>query len=265
LRPVLIYAPAYHHMSAGVRACHMLCGKLRALGFNAAMRVTHGTWQPSPYDAPPAQVLSQQEVGDSICIFPEYITATTIKTPRAIKWWLQKPTSPLKMSGPTYVWSKGIANKPRLMLDVLDTQLFRPSDRPRPLVAYYVGKGVKEERYIPENAIEITRAFPKERHELANLLGQLDHLVCFDGFSAISAEAALMGTPVLMPTVSKQLRKINEQHEFGIRPEHGFAYTQDEMGVARASVRNFYGYYESIKPMFDQDLLEFAEMLRTKW
>lgn len=265
MRPVLIYSPAYHHMSAGVRACHLLCDLLRKNGIDAAMRITHGTWMPSPYDAPPVQTLTQRQINESICIFPEYITHTNVTTPRAIKWWLQKPQERLNLKGPVFVWSKGMGKHPRLMLDVLDTNLFRPSSMHRGVVAYYVGKGVKDDKFLPPNAIEISRAYPTDRNDLANLIGQLDHLVCFDGFSALSCEAALMGTPVLMPNISKDIRKLNEAHEFEIKPERGFAYNEAQMSVARASVGTFYDFYKSLKPMFERDLFDFVDMLRVKW
>lgn len=265
MRPVLIYAPAYHHMSAGVRACHLLCEKLRERGFDAVMRITHGVWQPSPYNAPPVQILNQRQIGESICIFPEYITDTTVTTPRAIKWWLQKPQKKLPLKGPVWVWTQGIGNYPRLMLDVLDTKLFQPKTMNRIVTAYYVGKGRKDEKFLPDGAIEITREYPKNREELALLLSQLDHLVCFDGFSALACEAALMGTPVLMPTTPRDIQKINMQHEFGIKLENGFAYSPLDLPTARANAGNFFEHYKSLIPMFDEDLDLFAEMLETQW
>lgn len=252
-------------MSAGVRACHQLCDELRKRGFDAAIRSTHGAWQPSPYNAPPVQILTQQQINESICIFPEYIIETDVKTPRAIKWWLQKPKKRLAIKGPIWVWSKGMGNYPRLMLNVLDTELFKPMNMSRVTTGYYVGKGKKDSRFIPEGAIEISRAFPQQRHELANLLAQLDHLVCFDGYSALACEAALMGTPVLMPNVSKELRKMNEQHEFKIGVENGFAYSQEEMPMARANAGRFYEFYKEIEPMFDDDLDLFADTLESQW
>ena len=265
MRPVLIYAPAYHHMSAGVRACYQLCAELRQRGIDAVIRPTHGSWRPSPYDAPPVQVLNQRQIGESICIFPEYIVDTEVKTPRAIKWWLQKPEIKLPLKGPIYVWSNAMGNYPRLMLDVLDTNLFKPSQMNRVAVAYYVGKGRKDDKFLPDGAVEITREYPKQREELALLLGQLDHLVCFDGYSALSCEAALMGTPVLMPTVDKSLRKLNEGHEFQINISHGFAYSPEELPMAKANVGSFYNFYQSLKPVFKNDLDSFTEMILTKW
>jgi len=151
------------------------------------------------------------------------------------------------------------------MLDVLDTKLFKPMSLNRTAVAYYVGKGRKDDAFLPPNAIEITREYPTKREDLALLLAQLDHLVSFDAFSALSAEAALMGTAVLMPTASKEIQKLNAKHEFGITPEHGFAYTPAQLPQAKAGAGNFYEHYQSLIPMFEEDLDLFAIMLETEW
>lgn len=261
-RAVMIYAPAYHHMSAGVRACHMLCDELRKRGVVAAMRLTHGEWQPSPYNAPPVQVLTQKEINESICVFPEYITATSVIAPRAVKWLLAKPVTKLDVKGPTYVWTKSIGKHPRLMLDVIDLDLFKPKDGQGQGVAYYVGKGVKDESLIPEGALEITRGTPGTRQELANLLRSIDHLISFDGFTALASEATMCGTPVLFANVSKEQRKANASHEFG---DDGYAYTPVELEQKRATVHLARERYEALRPEFIDDIDYFVAAMADKW
>jgi hypothetical protein len=261
-RAVLIYAPAYHNTSAGVRACHLLCHELRLRGVKAAMRITHGDWRPSPYDAPPVQVLNRYEIDDSVCVFPEYITHTTVKAPRAVKWWLQKPQHKLNIKGLTYVWSKAMGNHPRLMLDVIDLKLFYPKTGHGGGVAYYVGKGVKDEKLIPKGAVEITRETPPTRGDLANLLRAIDHLICFDGYTALATEAAMCGTPVLFANVPKELRKLNAAHEFG---DDGFAYSMPELESKRANVLAMRARYEQLVPTFQDDIDYFVATLASKW
>ena len=259
----MIYAPAYHHMSAGVRACHLLCQELRHRGIPAAMRITHGDWRLSPYDAPPVQILTQKQMNESICIFPEYITHTNVIAPRAVRWWLQKPIHPLDVKGLTYVWTKGMGKKyPRLMVDVIDLNLFRPKNGQGNGVAYYVGKGVKNEKAIPDGAIEISREFPQQRDQLAQLLRSIDHLICFDGFSALAMEAAVCGTPVLFVNVPKELRKINDAHEFG---NDAFAYAPNELESKRATAHLAREKYESLIPEFADDVDYFIGAMASKW
>lgn len=261
-RAVMIYAPAYHHMSAGVRACHKLCEELRGRGIDAAMRVTHGTWQPSPFNAPPVQVLTQRQMNESVCVFPEYIIETDVQAPRAVKWWLQKPQQKLDVRGPTYVWQKAMGKHPRLMVDVIDLKLFTPKTGRGNGVAYYVGKGVKDEKVIPDGALEITRAFPTERQQLADILRSIDYLISFDGYSALALEAAMCHTPVLLANVPKEIRKLNDQHEFG---DDFISYSLPELESRRDSVYLTRERYEALLPEFQDDVDYFAAAIEDKW
>lgn len=226
------------------------------------MRITHGTWQPSPYDAPPVQVLTQKELNESICIFPEYITETNVIAPRAVRWWLQKPKQKLKVKGLTYVWSKPMAKYPRLMVDVIDTKLFSPKNRQGAGVAFYVGKGEFDPKQVPEGAVHITRENPPNRESLANLLRAIDHLICFDGYTALATEAAMCGTPVLFVNIPKEIRKLNAEHEFG---EDGFAYSLTELEYKRGTVHLVRERYEALKSEFDDDVDYFVGAMASKW
>ena len=144
---------------------------------------------------------------------------------------------------------------PLLTVNIIELNLFKPSTRPRAGVAYWVGKGVKDESVLPTGSIEIHRGNYPSRAEVAELLSSVNYLISFDAFSAINIEAVLCGTPVLIagshPRMSRDDIMAHNWTPFGV------AWSQDELDEARREVHLAYDHYLSLLPVFGQRVDKF--------
>lgn len=241
VRPYEIWIGSYYHMSGGVRALHVLRDELHKRGQAAWML----------YE-PVADV-------DCIGVYPEIVAGNPENYRHVARWLLNKADLP--DDGPIFAWESGMGEYPLLTVNLLEPDLWTPGTGRRSGVAYWVGKGVRDERFIPDRAIEITRSNFTTRRELSELIRSLDYLISFDPFTAVNLEAVVSGTPVLIrSTDTKWTRDVIEQHDW---LRYGVAWSMESLEQARKDVHLAYDHYQSLLPVFDKRIDEFVHITQS--
>ena len=239
VKPYEIWIDGYYHMSGGIRALHILKNELIKRGMNAWMKYeSHDT--------------------NAIGIYPEIISDNPGEYENVVRWLLNTANLP---PDPTWAWESGMGDYPLLTVNLIEPELWTPYTGHRSGVAYWVGKGVKDERFIPDRAIEITRSNYRTRQELSELIRSLDYLISFDPFTAVNLEAVISGTPVLIRSQDiRWTKEVIEKHDW---LKYGVAWSMDSLDQARREVHLAYDHYQSFLPVFDKRINEFIETTQT--
>lgn len=230
-----IWIDGYFHMSGGIRALHKLRDELLKRGQNAWMKY-------------------EKHDPSAIGVYPEIVSDNPSGYEKIVRWLLNTADLP---DDPTWAWESGMGDYPLLTVNIIELDLFKPRGSHRSGVAYWVGKGEKDEYFIPDRAEEISRDNYTSRESLAERLASLDYLISFDPFTAVNIEAVVSGTPVL---VRGQHRKMTSEEiqGHGWTP-YGIAYSMSELDEARRTVHLAREHYESLLPVFDQRVDAFVE------
>ena len=230
-----LWIDGYFHMSGGIRALHVLRDELVKRGMNAWMKY-------------------ERHDERAIAIYPEIISDNPGGFDCVTRWLLNTADLP---DDPTWAWETGMGDHPLLTVNIIELDLFKPREGRRRDVAYWVGKGEKDECWIPDRAEEISRDNYTTRESLAERLASLEYLISFDPFTAVNIEAVVAGTPVL---IRGQHRKMTaEQIEAHGWTPYGIAYSMSELEKARETVHLAREHYESLLPVFDQRVDAFVE------
>ena len=238
VKPYEIWIQGYYHKSGGIRALHVLKNELIKRGMQATMLYEN----------------NRQE--NTIGIYPEIISDNPENYDCVSRWLLN--TADLPNDGPIFAWESGMGDHPLLTVNIIELDLFKPNNDPRSGVAYWVGKGVKDESIIPPEAIEISRNNFHKRHELAEFISSLDYLISFDPFTAVNLESVLCGTPVIIKGEHRQMSQ--EQISAHGWIKYGVANNIDELERARSEVHLAYDHYQSLLPTFDERINNFVEI-----
>lgn len=227
--PYLILAPDYVNSSAGVRALHLLAHLLNSNGYEAHVNSKpNPLWNESPLVAPTAAGVCPR----AIAVYPEICDSSNpFQCKFQVRWILNKPGY---LSGPTqydpeellFVWDEGFLNLPKdrwLTVDLIEGDLFNKKNRsiaPKKDVVW-IGKGpqrgVKLEE-MTKDLTEITKAWPKKREQLAQLLKKTRTLYTYDDRTSLILEALLCGCEVVLLPENKKynikdFRKRNHKKE----------------------------------------------------
>jgi hypothetical protein len=193
---------------------------------------------------------------ECIGIYPEIVSSNPQKYNRIARWLLN--TANLPQDGPIFAWENGMGDFPLLTVNIIEQDLWKPYDGIRRGVGYWVGKGVKDERFIPDGAIEISRNNFTRREQLAERIRTLDYLISFDPFTAVNVEAVISGTPVLVrgdhPVMTKE-----QIMNHGWTP-YGITWSMAGMDKARQEVSLAYDHYQSLLPEFSRRIDNFVEI-----
>lgn len=230
-----IWTPEWSHMSGGIRALHQLKKELIKRGMKA-------------------EFYNESRHKNELFIYPEIIRDNPCEAKRWIKWLLNTADFPYEEC---WAWEKGMGNFPLLTVNIIEMDLWTPSDKERNGTAYWIGKGRADKDLIPENSIEITRYNFLDRKELAEFISGLDYLISFDPFSAINLEATLVNTPVLIHENGKWTRQQIEQQGW---LNNGVAWSLEELDSARESVYYARSNYEKLILEFDKRIDNFVEV-----
>jgi hypothetical protein len=234
----------YYHKSGGIRALHCLKQELLDRGIDAWMK----------YEIPRHLMTPPPFIG----VYPEIVPHNPSEYEHPVRWLLNY--APVDNDGPIFAWESGMGDYPLLTVNVIEMDLWNPKNRKGRGrgCAYWVGKGIKDERFIPDSAKEITRDNFHAREELAEFIGSLDYLISFDPFTSIVPESVMIGTPVL---IRGEHHKLSRQQiiEHGWTP-FGVAWSKEELEEARREVHLAYPHYESLLPKFAKRIDEFVEI-----
>lgn len=230
MRPYEIWIDGYYHMSGGIRALHVLRDELRARGLDAWMKY-------------------ERRDSAAIGVYPEIVAANPEGYERIVRWLLNEAVLP--DDGLTFAWDEGLGEFPLLRVDIIEKDLWLPFDGPRSGTAYWVGKGTVDPALIPQGAVQISRGNFPHRPDLAAFIRSLDYLVSFDPFTAVTLEATLCGTPVVIPVDGGRWHR----HP---KIRHGIAWGFDELEQARDTVGLAFADYEKQRAVFSRSIDDFA-------
>lgn len=242
MTPYEIWIDGYYHMSGGIRALHVLKQELLNRGLEAWMKY-------------------ESQNRDCIGVYPEIVSSNPQNYTKIARWLLN--TADLPNDGPIFAWESGMGDHPLLTVNIIEEDLWKPYNGIRRGVAYWVGKGVKDERFIPDNAIEISRNNFPTRQALAERIRTLNYLISFDPFTAVNVEAVVSGTPVLIrgnhPRMTKEDIKAHGWTPYGI------AWGMSELDQARREVSLAYDHYQSLLPIFQSRIDNFIEITQKQY
>lgn len=235
--PYEIWIDGYYHMSGGIRALHVLKQELLNRGIEAWMKY-------------------ESQNRDCIGVYPEIVSTNPQNYTKITRWLLN--TADLPNDGPIFAWETGMGDYPLLTVNIIEQDLWRPYSGHRSGVGYWVGKGERDERFIPGSAIEISRNNFTRREELAQRIKTLDYLISFDPFTAVNVEAVVSGTPVLIRGNHRKMTN-EEIIKHGWTP-YGIAWSMAELDKARREVHLAYDHYQSLLPVFQSRIDNFIEI-----
>jgi hypothetical protein len=145
---------------------------------------------------------------DPIAVYPEVIAGNPLGAKHVTRWVLNVPghlggDTEFDDSELVYAWSKKFYDTDRILSwDVVDRGLFNDDNLPtKEKVCCYVGKGPQRgANPIPltDGMIQITRSWPPERRELAELLRETRVLYTYDDVTMLTFEALLCGCQVIL-------------------------------------------------------------------
>jgi hypothetical protein len=205
-----IVAPPWRHTSGGVMALWELAAQLHERGLDVTLNAT---------DRPQA-----------VTLYPEINPTNTLNAEFPVWWLLNTASCP----GPNWAWTRHVSDDPLLTVNVIDLDLFAPRTGKRSGVAWWAHKGGFDPALVPDGAVRITHEWPPTKEALASLLASVEYVLSFDGYSMLNAEAALLGTPVVV---------VGEVHGQDAAPAFGIANTLEE---ARHRVGEAYDSYVAL-------------------
>lgn len=244
LKPYVIWAPDYRHVSGGIRVLYLLGHLLRQRGLRAEMMMTHGRFVGNPWGVPECGEVPP----DAVHVYPEIVEGNPSGSDRHV-WWLLNRSD---KQGVKFVWHPDISFDPVLNVPYLEHELFKPADGPRSGVLVWRGKG--HLRFIPDGAQLITHDWPANRAELARLLQGAEYLISFDAYTALVHEAALCGCPVVVfDDGNWNLAKSSS----GPMKLYGVTDSLEKIHEARADVHLSYQAYLDYLPVMADQLTDF--------
>lgn len=246
MRPYTIWAPDYRRISGGIRALYLLAHLLRNRGHQAEMKMTHGPWRNNPWNIPETHT----NPADAIHIYPEIINGNPSQSDRHVWWLLNHADKP----GIRFVWHPAISNDPILNVPIIDLNHFHPGNQQRNRIVVWQGK--TGAGHIPDGAQLITYQWPNSAQQLGDLLRTADHLIAYDGYSAVVHEATLCGCPVLIQDPKWQISELTS----GPIPLHGVVDHPDRLDEARQTVNLAWQEYVDYFPKMEEQLTRFIEI-----
>ena len=194
--------------SAGVRALHVLHDSLRERGYEAY--IFSSTFYYSLRKTPPkyryAEPLSEFSVENDIVVYPEVVRGNPLRFQNVVRYVLYFPgvlggAKEYHHSEKIFTWDTMYFDAQKLVLPIIDTELFFDAALPKTQDCYFIHKGKKwKDIRETDGLLEINMRFPKNRSELARLLQTTRILYSYDKFSALNTEALLCGAQVKIIT-----------------------------------------------------------------
>jgi hypothetical protein len=233
-----IYSPKYVNYHGGVRALHVLKDELIKRGHNATMHY-------------------EFHIEGNFVVYPEIIAGNPLNAKHYCHWLLNRGVH----SGLTFGWDKNMGSSNILTVNIIETDIFYPKNNKRNGVVYWGGKGDASGFTIPQNAIEITKQNPDSREKLAELMASAEYVLSFDEYTAITMEATMLGTPVLIQT--KNIKASKERLEESGFPTYGVFYDINDLDKAKLDVNKQYDAYVEYIKLFDERIDNFINITQS--
>ena len=235
MRNYTIWSPEYSHFSGGIRALHVLNDELKKRGCKSSLHYQN------------------QHNENNIVLYPEIITDNPLNSNKICRWLLANGEN----KDLCFEWVKGLGGDYFLSVNILDLDLFKPSNNERKGIGYWIGKGSKN-MDLPEDVKPIRKFEPASTEALAQQLASYEYIISFDSFTAINHEATLLGTPVFIANQTFDWSKeklINTGW-----PMHGICWNLDDIEKAKKEVKNQYDAYIEFCKIFDDSVDNFIDI-----
>ena len=207
--PYIVWAPPFDRRSGGCKTLHALAYEIQKRNTYVYMNtdVQHPPWKVAPLTNDPA--IERISKSGAIAVYPEIIFGNPFNCKTVVRWVLNRPG---KIGGPTeyppedliYPFSKaygmfGLPDERQLFLPTIELDIYYDRKLPRSGICFYVGKGSRTKR-IPETAgaKEITRGWPQEQNQLAELFCRSELFITYDVVTSLYDNARLCGCPVVI-------------------------------------------------------------------
>lgn len=267
--PYIIWTPPYDSKSGGCKALHALAYEIKKKNYPVFITTTDQRpgWEVPPVY--PVQVLELITKFRAISIYPEVVEGNPFKGKTVVRWLLNVPG---KIAGPTefppedllYYYSKtydltNTVTPDRILhLPTIELGIFFNPGKPRKGICYYVGKGSNTPRIQEtEKALEITRTFPEDPYDLADIFQTSELFITYDTATSLVDNARLCGCPViLIPgyTTKEEAQKM----EIGF---NGMGWGMEEFENAKTSMNSskFRYQYTRLLEKFQKQLDTFIQ------
>lgn len=237
--PYNIWINGYYHMSGGIRALHVLKDELRSRGLEVEMTY-------------------ERMIPGSIMIYPEIVEGNPCNYEKFVKWLLNKAEFPGEKC---WSWEVGCGDHPLLTVSIVEMETWKPVPVKRGGIAYWVGKGQLDASVIPPGAQEISRKNFPVRTELAEFVANLDYLISFDPFTALTMESVVSNTPVLVHNTYS--RWTTDEVRSSKWFDYGIATSPEELDQARETVHLARDHYASLEKVFAKRIDNFVEVTQS--
>ncbi len=229
IRPFIVMAPAYHHVSAGIRALHTLCNELNVCGRTA--HLIFYRFKPGGVDfytpednseycglhAHIPRLPATADIGrfralidEGIVVYPEVVQGNPLNAPRVVRYVLNRPTSNgypmLEGEGDFIVsFNSQYYQSPHSVAGLfIEEPVFNDRDTlpalNRSMDCTYVGKGADfGPCFRIPGSIMIERGNPSDKEGLAIMLRHTRYLFTWDVNSLTNADAVLCGAILVVP------------------------------------------------------------------
>src|SRR6185295_2422007 len=192
MRPYVIWTPGYVTFHGGVAVLHRLCHEINQLGGTAYLFPSELSVN-QEWNTP--TLPSGCDVSEFIVIYPEIMKDNPLQATRIVRWLLAKAEIP--DDGYTIAFSKTISRAHDIFyLNVVDESIWHPpleeSERSGQIV--WRGKGEYWGTPLRDQDIGktlVTRLWPPNQRELAELFRRSSLLISYDPLSAVNYEAAM--------------------------------------------------------------------------
>jgi hypothetical protein len=217
-----------------VRALHVLKDELIKRGYPTTMHYEYHT-------------------EGNFVIYPEIVSDNPLGAKHYCHWLLNKGSQ----KGLTFGWAPDMGCENLLTVNIVEPNIFYQKLNERNGVAYWQGKGSLNAHLIPDGAIQITKEYPATRQELANLLASVEYVVSFDDYTAITLEATILGTPVMIATGKPESKERLIESGF---PIYGICFSEEELPNAKIDVLKQDNAYKEYIKVFDERIDNFINI-----
>jgi hypothetical protein len=264
IRPYIVMAPAYNHISAGIRALHTLCSELNLCGRTAHLIFYRfkagGVDFYTPEDnseycelhAHIPRLPATADIGrfralidEGIVVYPEVVQANPLNAPRVVRYVLNHPTAngyPMLEGECDFIvsFNSQYHQSPHSIAGLfIEEPIFNDRDTlpalDRRMDCTYVGKGADfGPCFRIPGSVSIERGHPSDKEGLAIMLRNTRYFFTWDVNSQTNADAVLCGAIVVVPRWTP-FSSSSFDTDFGPLPYAESSNENDILKIARVS------------------------------
>jgi O-antigen biosynthesis protein len=258
-----IFTPPYTDKSAGIWLLHFLCHSLNNLGYQSSLVCfdLNNIWTNPEFKTP----LAYQH--DSIVIYPEIISGNPLGAEKVVRYLLNNEGF---FTGKKIEWGRNdfplsFSAMYRNDCDILfypiaNLDLFYDAGRQRNGYCLYKGKNIYRGPMPHFECLEITRAWPQTKRELAEIFRSKLFLFSCDSYTSTCLDAALCGC---IPILLKPAHEAGELGKFWANDFSEIHVVLQNMAALPSIIRNYQrSFYERLDEIVVKIVHHFGSVAR---